>query len=117
MNHDDLLTKSALRAGALMGLSEEAIATVIGVDIETISRMAEGLEHLQTDTVGGRRALMMVKIYVALCSNVGSDDASRRWVLSHNEGLGETPALLMQHEEGMATVLAYLQGIADPQGS
>ncbi len=101
-----------------MGLSEEAIATAIGVDIETLSRMAEGLEHLQADTVGGQRALMLVQIYVALLSNLGSDDdASRRWVFSHNEGLGGTPALLMQHGESMAMVLAYLQGMGDSQGS
>ena len=115
---DTVLTKSALRAGKLMGLSDDALASALGVEPERISAMAAELQDLSSETASGQRGVTLVKIYSELVANVGQDtEACRRWVASHNEGLGGTPALLMQCKGGMELVLAYLQGMGDCQGS
>ena len=79
--------------------------------------MEHGLAELQGDTPSGQRALTLIKIYQSLTANVGGDEqACKQWVCSHNTGLAGTPALLMQSEEGINAVLAYLQSMEAPQG-
>ena len=79
--------------------------------------MEHGLAELQGDTPSGQRALTLIKIYQALTANVGGDEqACKQWVCSHNTGFVGTPALLMQSEGGLNTVLAYLQSMEAPQG-
>ena len=79
--------------------------------------MEHGLAELQGDTPSGQLALTLIKIYQSLTANVGGDEqACKQWVCSHNTGLAGTPALLMQSEEGINAVLAYLQSMEAPQG-
>ncbi len=79
--------------------------------------MADGAAELQGVTPSGQRAFTMIKIYQSLTANVGGDEqACKQWVCSHNTGLAGTPALLMQSEEGINAVLAYLQSMEAPQG-
>ena len=79
--------------------------------------MADGAAELQGVTPSGQRAFTMIKIYQSLTANVGGDEqACKQWVCSHNTGLAGTPALLMQSEEGINAVLAYLQSMEALQG-
>jgi hypothetical protein len=80
--------------------------------------MGAGSQDLRASTVCGQRALALVKIYSALVSNLCSnDEGCSRWISSLKQGLGGTPALLLQSEGGMAKVLSYLQGMGDVTGS
>ena len=117
MTGNQVLAHSALRTGALLGLSHAALAQTLGLDQSTVPAMEHGLAELQGDTPSGQRALTLIKIYQALTANVGGDEqACKQWVCSHNTGLVGTPALLMQSEDGMNAVLAYLQSMEAPQG-
>ena len=117
MTSNQVLTHSALRTGALLGLSHAEFARALGLDQSTVSAMADGAAELQGVTPSGQRALTLIKIYPALTANVdGDEQASKQWVCSHNTGLAGTPALLMQSEEGINAVLAYLQSMEAPQG-
>ena len=117
MTSNQVLTHSALRTGALLGLSHAEFARALGLDQSTVSAMEHGLAELQGDTPSGQRALTLIKIYQSLTANVGGDEqACKQWVCSHNTGLAATPALLVQSEDGMNAVLAYLQGMEAPQG-
>ena len=117
MTSNQVLTHSALRTGALLGLSHAEFARALGLDQSTVSAMADGAAELQGVTPSGQRAFTMIKIYQSLTANVGGDEqACKQWVCSHNTGLAGTPALLMQSEEGMNAVLAYLQSMEAPQG-
>ena len=79
--------------------------------------MEHGLAELQGDTPSGQRALTLIKIYQSLTANVGGDEqACKQWVCSHNTGLAATPALLVQSEDEMNAVLAYLQSMEALQG-
>ena len=117
MTSNQVLTHSALRAGALLWLSHAKLARALGLDQSTVSAMADGAAELQGVTPSGQRAFTMIKIYQSLTANVGGDErACKQWVCSHNTGLAGTPALLMQSEEGINAVLAYLQSMEAPQG-
>jgi uncharacterized protein (DUF2384 family) len=117
MTSNQVLTQSALRVGAFLGLSHAELTQALGVDLRTISAMADGSAELDGNTASGRRALTLIKIHQALTANVGShEEACKQWVCSHNAGLGGTPALLMHTEMGMEAVLAYLQSMGAPQG-
>ena len=117
MTSNQVLTHSALRTGSLLGLSHAELARALGLDQSTVSAMADGAAELQGVTPSGQRAFTMIKIYQSLTANVGGDEqACKQWVCSHNTGLAGTPALLMQSEEGINAVLAYLQSMEAPQG-
>ena len=117
MTSNQVLTHSALRAGALLGLSHVALAQALGLEQSTVSAMADGSAELQSDFPSGQRAFTMIKIYQSLTANVGGDEqACKQWVCSHNTGLAATPALLVQSEDEMNAVLAYLQSMEALQG-
>ena len=117
MTSNQVLTHSALRTGSLLGLSHAELARALGLDQSTVSAMADGSAELQSDFPSGQLALTLIKIYQSLTANVGGDEqACKQWVCSHNTGLAGTPALLMQSEEGINAVLAYLQSMEAPQG-
>ena len=117
MTGNQVLAHSALRTGALLGLSHAALAQTLGLDQSTVSAMADGSAELQSNSPSGQRALILIKNYQALTANVGGDEqACKQWVCSHNTGLVGTPALLMQSEGGLNAVLAYLQSMDAPQG-
>lgn len=117
MTSNQVLTQSALRVGAFLGLSHAALTQILGLDLSTISAMADRSAVLDGKTASGRRAVTLIKIYQALTANVGSnEEACKRWVCSHNTGLAGTPALLMHTEAGMEAVLAYLQSMGVQQG-
>ena len=117
MTSNQVLTHSALRAGALLGLSHAEFARALGLDQSTVSAMADGSAELQSDFPSWQLALTLIKIYQSLTANVGGDEqACKQWVCSHNTGLAATPALLVQSEDEMNAVLAYLQSMEAPQG-
>ena len=117
MTSNQVLTHSALRTGSLLGLSHAELARALGLDQSTVSAMEHGLAELQGDTPSGQLALTLIKIYQSLTANVGGDEqACKQWVCSHNTGLAATPALLVQSEDEMNAVLAYLQSMEALQG-
>jgi DNA-binding XRE family transcriptional regulator len=118
MTSDQVLTKGALRAGELLGLTSAELAQVLHLDAQAISALEAGVEHQRADMPTGQRAIKLIKIHQALTANVGlAEETAKRWMASHNTALLGTPASLMQTEEGMRAVLAYLQSMEAPQGA
>jgi DNA-binding XRE family transcriptional regulator len=118
MTSDQVLTKGALRAGEQLGLTHAELAQVLHLDAQAISAMEAGVEHLRADMPNGQRAITLIKLHQALTAKVGLDEeTAKRWMASHNTALAGTPASLMQTEEGMRAVLAYLQSMEAPQGA
>jgi hypothetical protein len=118
MTDDQVLTKSALRAGAWLGLADADLSKVLDLDGNALPAMKEGSELLHVGTPSAKRAITLIKIHQALTANVGlGEEAVKRWMASHNTALAGTPASLIQTEEGMRAVLAYLQSMEAPQGA
>lgn len=117
-SEQQVLTKGALRAGELLGMTHAELAQVLHLDAKALSATGAGIEPLRADTPTGQRAIKLIKIHQALTANVGlGDEVVKRWMASHNTALAGTSALLIQTKEGLGAVLAYLQSMEAPQGA
>ncbi len=103
------LTKAVVRAAGFLGLSQAALAEVLGVSGATVSRLVGGTYQLQP---ARRRewefALLFVRLYRSLGALVGNDADARTWLRSDNLALGAKPLDLIRGAEGLVRVLHYL---------
>jgi hypothetical protein len=104
-----VVTKAALRAAALLGLSNKALARVVGVSEASVSRMGTGAYTLTSGDKTFELAVLFVRFYRALDALVHGDDAvARAWLASPNAALGGTPLILIQTLPGLVHAVAYL---------
>jgi hypothetical protein len=103
------LGKAVVRAADLMGLSQTAMAEVLGVSGATASRLVSGSYRLAP---ARRRewefALLFVRLYRSLAALVGNDADARLWLRNENLALGARPVDLIRGAEGLVRVLQYL---------
>jgi uncharacterized protein (DUF2384 family) len=101
------LTKAVLRAAGLLGLSQQALARVLGLSAATVSRMASGQYFLS----GGKEwefAALFVRVFRSLDAIAGNAETARKWLSGDNLGLAGKPIELIQTTEGLVRVLHYL---------
>jgi len=104
-----VVTKAALRAAALLGMSNKALARTIGVSEATVSRMSAGAYLLAPADKPFELAVLFVRPYRALDALVDGDEAAARaWLRSPNAALGDAPLGLIQTIPGLVHTLAYL---------
>jgi len=102
-------TKAALRAAGLLGLSNKALARVVGLSEASVSRMGTGGYTLTPGDKPFEIAVLFIRFYRALDAIVHGDDAvARAWMANPNAALGGTPAELIQTLPGLVNALAYL---------
>lgn len=110
-----VLAKAVLRSGALLGLTNAAIARVLGVSEAGVSRLATGQRAIDPRSKEGELALLLVRAYRSLDALVGADESARRaWMLSHNSALNGRPVDLVIRAEGLASVVSYLDAMRAP---
>jgi len=104
-----VVTKAALRAAGLLGLSNKVLARVVGVSEASVSRMGAGTYTLSPGDKPFELAVMFVRFYRALDALVHGDDAvARAWIVNPNDALGGQPLALIQTLPGLVHVVAYL---------
>ena len=109
VNNAAVATKAVLRAAAHLGLSNKALAKIIGVSEATVSRMGTAGYTLTPGDKPFELAMLFVRLYRALDAIVAGDDAAAaKWLRSENLALGATPLTLVQTVPGLVHVLAYL---------
>lgn len=107
-----VLGKATIRASVELGLSNAALARVIGLSEPTISRVAGGDRGIDPASKEGQLALLLVRVFRSLDPLVGSDPQKRRdWLRSHNKALNGKPTTLIESPQGLVTTLAYLDGM------
>ena len=110
-----VLTRAVLVAAELLGLSRAALARVLGVSEAGVSRLGSGARRIAPASKEGELALLLVRLYRSLDALVGNDAAQRRaWLAGSNRGLNGVPAELITRAEGLAGVVAYLDGMRAP---
>lgn len=103
------LTKAVIRAAKFLGVSQAALADVLGVSPATASRLAGGSYHLQPARKREWEfALLFVRLYRSLDAIVGSDRDAQTWLRNENLALAGRPIQLIRSAEGLVRVLAYL---------
>lgn len=106
-----VLTKAALRAAQLLGLTHAALARTVGVSESHISRMAAGQRQLEIGTKPAELATLLVRVYRSLDALVGNSDRHRQlWMDSYNQAFNEAPRDTIQKVEGLVRVVRYLDG-------
>jgi transcriptional regulator with XRE-family HTH domain len=104
-----VLTRATLRAAARLGLTNKALAAVIGVSEATVSRMRSGEYTLQAAQKPFELAVLFVRFYRSLDAIVGGDDAvAAAWLANRNRALEAEPITLIKTVPGLMNVIQYL---------
>jgi Protein of unknown function (DUF2384) len=104
-----VVTKAALRAASLLGISNKALARIVGLSEASVSRMGSGTFMLTPGEKPFELAVLFVRFYRALDAIVhGDDDVARAWLANPNAALGGTPLTLIQSVPGLVHAVAYL---------
>ena len=104
-----VVTKAALRAAARLGLSNRALARILGVSEASVSRMGSGAYVLAPGEKPFEVAVLFLRLFRSVDALVGGDEAAARaWVRQENRALGGPPAALIETLPGLVHVVAYV---------
>lgn len=106
----EALTKATLRAAERLGLTNAALAEVVGVGESTISRLS-GETTLALGIKPAELAAMLVRLCRSLDALVDNNDLQRRqWMASYNQVLQAVPEDAIRRTEGLVRAVTYLEG-------
>jgi DNA-binding XRE family transcriptional regulator len=106
---EQTLSKAAVRAAGLLGLTQSELAPILGLSRSTISRLAAGDVLLSPEQKAWELAALFVRLFRSLDAIVGSNtEQARAWLDSENAGLGAAPRQLIATTEGLVRVVQYL---------
>src|SRR4029453_7872645 len=104
-----VVTKAALRAAALLGISNKVLARIVGLSDASVSRMGSGTFALAPGEKPFELAVLFIRFYRALDAIVhGDDGVARAWLANPNAALGGTPITVIQSLSGLVHAVAYL---------
>jgi hypothetical protein len=104
-----VVTKAALRAAALLGISNKVLARIVGLSEASVSRMGSGTFTLTPGEKSFELAVLFIRLYRALDPIVhGDDGVARAWLANPSLALGGTPLTLIQSVTGLVHAVAYL---------
>src|SRR4249920_508040 len=84
-----VMTKAVLRAAARLGVSNKALASIIGLSEASVSRMGSGTYMLAPGDKAFDLAVLFVRLFRARDAIVHGDEAvSRAWLRNENAALG-----------------------------
>jgi uncharacterized protein (DUF2384 family) len=106
-----VLTKAVLSAASRLGLSNRALAKILGTSEASVSRL-----HRQRALRRGSReselAALFVRLFRSLDALTGGDEAkARSWYEAPNAHLGGVPAERVSSVEGLVRVVQYLDAM------
>lgn len=103
-----VLTKATTRTAEFLGLSSAELARTIGLSEASVSRLRSGRFELSPGTKPFELAVLLVRLYRALDSLMGDDQASRGWLRARNLALDGRPLDMIQTVAGLMNVVQYL---------
>ncbi|OSI60337.1 hypothetical protein BSZ21_38930 [Bradyrhizobium canariense] len=104
-----VLTKATIRAADRLGMSQRALANVLGLSESVISRMKSGNYFLEDRSKPFELAALFVRLYRSLDAVVSGDDATASaWLANENLALHARPLDLIQQVQGLVHVVQYL---------
>ncbi|HET7754479.1 MAG TPA: antitoxin Xre/MbcA/ParS toxin-binding domain-containing protein [Anaeromyxobacteraceae bacterium] len=105
-----VLTKATRRAAEHLGLSDAALAEVLGVSPSTVSRLSEE-RPLDPSSREAEFALLFIRVFRGLDALLGDLESCRKWLRAKNAHLGGVPADLIRTVEGLVRVTQYLDAM------
>ncbi len=109
VSEGQVVTRGVLRAAGRLGVSNKALAAIIGLSEASVSRMGSGTYTLAPGDKAFDLSVLFLRLFRALDAIVAGDDAAARaWLRNDNTALGGAPLTMMQSIPGLVHVLAYL---------
>lgn len=105
-----VLTKATRRAAEFLGLTDAALAEVLGVSASTVSRLSDA-RPIDPKSREGECALLLIRIFRGLDALLGDLESCRKWFRAKNQHLGGVPADLVRTVEGLVRVTQYLDAM------
>lgn len=103
------LSKAVTRAAALIGLSQAAMADILGLSPSSVSRLFAGAYCLQPERKKEwELALLFVRLFRSLDAILGHGEQARAWLKGENLALSGKPIELIRNTEGLVRVVHYL---------
>lgn len=104
-----VVSKAVINAARLLGLTNTALAAVLGLSEATISRLASGTYTLDPTHKSYELALLLIRLYRGLNALVGGEDAPvQGWMRSPNLALDGIPAERIRTIVGLTDAVAYV---------
>jgi len=118
-NDSTIVANSLIEASHLLGITQEQLASIIGVSRATVARIkkrsAQNLEDaaITNSSKSFELALLLIRIYRSLYAILGGDQkAMKHWMATPNHHLGsEKPLELVQTALGLGRVIWYLDAM------
>ncbi len=110
-DHDAVLAKAVLRAAERLGLTQGALAEVLGVSAASVSSMSQG-QTVELRGKGRECALFLIRVFRSLDALMGGDPAkANAWFRANNRHLHGIPAELVKSIGGLTRVAEYLDAM------
>lgn len=108
-----VVAKAAFNAAQEMGLSQRALAHMIGVSEATVSRMKDGGFVLQGKPY--ELATCVIRVFRSLDAIAGADpETMQGWIRNENRDLNGVPCEMMAQATGLIAVMNYLDAARAP---
>ena len=108
---DAVLLKALLSTREQLGLTQQELAGIVGVNRSAISRWGDS-GGLRPQSKTGELALLLIRIYRALFALFGGNlDDMRHFLRTENRHLGGVPLEQMGQVQGLVRVVEYLDAI------
>jgi len=106
-----VLTKALVRAAHTLGLSQRALASVVGISESSASRLNRG-RRVDPGSKEGELAVLFLRVFRSLDALLGgNEEASRKWMHAANHHVGGVPAQLIRSVTGLVRVAEYLDAM------
>ena len=104
-----VVTKAVMRAATRLGVSNRALALIIGLSEATVSRMGNGAYTLTPGDKAFELSVLFIRLFRALDSIVDGDEAvAHAWLRNENATLGGRPLTLIRSVAGLTNTVGYL---------
>jgi hypothetical protein len=108
-SEEAVVTRAVMRAAARLGLSNKAVARVLGLSEASVSRMGGGAYLLKAGDKPFELALLFLRLFRSLDAIAGGDElTARAWLRNNNLVLGGVPAAMIESVPGLVNVVGYL---------
>lgn len=107
-NAKSVLAKALVRAQSAMGIDNQQMAAILGVNRTTLARAYQS-ENLDPEQNAGRLAAVVLRIYRSVHTLMGGDTRNiQHWLNTPNRAFSEqTPLQLMLSVDGLVSVAQY----------
>jgi hypothetical protein len=103
------VSKATIRAARLLGLTNAALAAILGLSEPTISRLSSAAYRLEPGSKPYELALLLIRLFRSLDAMVGGEpQAMRSWMGSENRALDGIPSERIRSVTGLVEAVAYV---------